>query len=89
MVRGIRSSQSELTMMRWGMPPPVNLSRPAVTNVRNLNSSFWRGWLKQEWRCLVPLNSFCEYTDHLPKIPHWFALAEDRPLFAFAGIWRP
>ena len=22
-------------------------------------------------------------------MPHWFALAEDRPLVAFAGIWRP
>jgi putative SOS response-associated peptidase YedK len=37
----------------------------------------------------VPATSFCEYTDHQPKVPHWFALAEDRPLFAFAGIWRP
>jgi putative SOS response-associated peptidase YedK len=22
-------------------------------------------------------------------VPHWFALEVDRPLFAFAGIWRP
>jgi putative SOS response-associated peptidase YedK len=22
-------------------------------------------------------------------VPHWFALDESRPLFAFAGIWRP
>ena len=22
-------------------------------------------------------------------MPHWFALDEDRPLFAFAGWWRP
>ena len=22
-------------------------------------------------------------------MPHWFALGEDRPLFAFAGLWRP
>jgi hypothetical protein len=25
-----------------------------VTNVRNLNSPYWRSWLKAEWRCLVP-----------------------------------
>ena len=37
----------------------------------------------------MPATSFCEYTDSQPKVPHWFALAEDRPLFAFAGIWRP
>jgi putative SOS response-associated peptidase YedK len=35
-------------------------------------------------RCLVPI--FCEYADTKPrKTPVWFALAEDRPLFAFAG----
>ena len=22
-------------------------------------------------------------------VPHWFTLGDDRPLFAFAGIWRP
>jgi hypothetical protein len=22
-------------------------------------------------------------------VPHWFARNEERPLFAFAGIWRP
>jgi putative SOS response-associated peptidase YedK len=24
-----------------------------------------------------------------PKVPHWFALDEQRTPFAFAGIWRP
>ena len=84
-----RNGERELTMMRWGMPPPANLGTRPVTNVRNLNSSFWRGWLKPEWRCLVPVTSFCEYTDRQPKVPHLFALAVDRPLLAFAGIWRP
>jgi len=37
----------------------------------------------------VPATSFCEYTDSRPKVPHWFALDETRPVFAFAGIWRP
>jgi putative SOS response-associated peptidase YedK len=37
----------------------------------------------------VPATSFCEYADSQPKVPHWFALEVDRPLFAFAGIWRP
>jgi putative SOS response-associated peptidase YedK len=30
---------------------------------------------------------FCEYTDKAPKVPTWFALRDDRPLFFFAGIW--
>jgi putative SOS response-associated peptidase YedK len=40
------------------------------------------------YRCFVPATSFCEYEDTKPrKTPTWFALAEDRPLFAFAGLW--
>jgi putative SOS response-associated peptidase YedK len=32
--------------------------------------------------------SFCEYADTKPrKTPIWFALSEDRPLFAFASLW--
>ncbi|MGH8612421.1 MAG: SOS response-associated peptidase family protein [Gammaproteobacteria bacterium] len=64
-------------MMRWGFPPP-----------RNLKSPYWRGWLEAEWRCLIPATSFCEWTDRRPKVTHWFAVDESRPLFAFAGIWR-
>jgi putative SOS response-associated peptidase YedK len=88
-VRTGRDRERELTMMRWGFPPPPNLGTRPVTNVRNVKSPYWRGWLKAEFRCLVPVTSFCEYTDSQPKVPHWFALSEDRPLFAFAGIWRP
>jgi putative SOS response-associated peptidase YedK len=75
-------------MMRRGFPPPPNLGKAPVTNVRNVKSPYWRGWLKAERRCLVPANSFCEWSDQSPKIPHWLALAETRPLFACAGIWR-
>jgi putative SOS response-associated peptidase YedK len=60
-----------------------------VTNVRNTDSPYWRNWLKPEFRCLVPATSFCEWTDSRPKIPHWFAIDDSRPPFAFAGIWRP
>jgi putative SOS response-associated peptidase YedK len=88
-VRTARDGERELLMMRWGFPPPPNLGTRPVTNVRNVKSPYWRGWLKPEYRCLVPVTSFCEYTDSQPKIPHWFALNESRPLFAFAGTWRP
>ena len=74
--------------MRWGFPPPPNLGKAPITNVRNLKSLYWRGWLKAEWRCLIPATSFCEWNVSWPKMPHWFALDETRPLFAFAGIWR-
>jgi putative SOS response-associated peptidase YedK len=82
----------ELTMMRWGMPPPPRAGGYPVTNIRNTSSPHWRGWLKPENRCLVPFNSFAEYAPE-PN-PHtkkkdavWFALDDDRPLAAFAGIW--
>jgi putative SOS response-associated peptidase YedK len=51
----------ELTMMRWGMPPPPRAGGFPVTNIRNTSSPHWRAWLKPESRCLVPVNSFAEY----------------------------
>lgn len=88
-VRTGRDGTRELIMMRWGFPPPSKLRRALVTNIRNTKSPYWRGWLKPRFRCLVPATSFCEWTDSRPKVTHWFALGEERPLFAFAGLWRP
>jgi putative SOS response-associated peptidase YedK len=79
-----------------GMPTPPQFRKGpidrGVTNIRNVNSAHWRAWMKPEYRCLVPATSFCEPTDAPDpstgrKRWTWFALAEDRPLFAFAGIW--
>ena len=88
-VRTGLDGERELILMRWGFPPPPNLGCAPVTNIRNTKSPYWRGWLKPGFRCLVPVTSFCEWTDSRPKVPHWFALGNDRPLFAFAGLWRP
>lgn len=76
--------------MLWGFPPPPKGNRP-VTNVRNLDSPFWRNWLhKPEQRCLVPVTRFSEYEGPKgAKRKRWFAVGEDEPLFALAGIWRP
>lgn len=60
LVRNVGTDR-ELTMMRWGMPPPPKFGGPPVTNIRNTSSPHWRGWLKPENRCLVPVNSFSEY----------------------------
>jgi putative SOS response-associated peptidase YedK len=88
-VRNDREGGRELTLMRWGFPPPSNGTQ-FVTNVRNVKSPYWRGWLKPEWRVVVPATSFAEYEDTRPrKTPVWFALDDTRPLFCFAGIWRP
>ena len=79
----------EMLPMRWGFPGPDSAGGRPVTNIRNTGSAWWRPWLDPRWRCLVPATSFCEWTDTRPKVPHWFALAPERPLFAFAGVWRP
>jgi putative SOS response-associated peptidase YedK len=82
----------KLIMMRWGMPPPPRAGGFPVTNIRNTTSLHWRGWLKPEHRCLVPANSFCRVCagaepETKKKDVVWFALNDDRPLFAFGGIW--
>src|SRR5229473_689435 len=70
----------------------LDCSGPQSAHIRNTTSPHWRGWLKPENRCLVPANSFAEYApepnpETKKKDVVWFALNDDRPLFAFAGIW--
>lgn len=91
-IRDAGNGEREMVLMRWGMPPPPRTGGPPVTNIRNTSSPHWRAWLKPEHRCLVPANSFAEYApepnpETKKKDVVWFALAESRPLFAFAGIW--
>jgi putative SOS response-associated peptidase YedK len=59
-----------------------------TTNVRNTNSKHWKRWLGPENRCLVPFTSFSEpgRSPEGKSEPVWFALSEDRPMVAFAGI---
>ncbi len=86
----------ELVMARWGMPgPPLPGLKPGIAASPSPTSAMsksphWRRWLGAASRCVVPATSFCEYADTKPrKTPVWFALAADRPLFAFAGLWTP
>ena len=83
----------------WGVPPPAPAGDPGrgVTTVRNPDSPFWIGNLRNsEFRCLVPATAFMEWgpksqergRDAQGKRPrHWIALA-DQPLFAMAGVWK-
>ena len=82
---------TQMTLMRWGMPPPPRTGGPPVTNIRNSSSPHWRGWLNPENRCLVP-EQLCRVRaganlEMKKKNVVWFALNDDRPLFAFAGLW--
>jgi putative SOS response-associated peptidase YedK len=88
-----QAGERELLTMRWGFPPPPAGYLP-VTNIRNVSSPYWCAWMAPEYRCLVPATSFSEYAPKPDPVTNrkdivWFALSEDRPLFAFAGLWRP
>ena len=94
MVRQSADGEREIVNMSWGfmLLQQGRAPRP-VTNVRDdklRTSAFWRDSFEQR-RCLVPASSFCEPNgDVKPATWHWFAIKgeEDRPLFAFPGIWR-
>ena len=93
-VRPSVDGELEIVLVSWGFVLPQNGRAPRrVTNVRDdkiLESRFWRGSF-EERRCLLPASSFCEPNgDVKPVTCHWFALhgKDDRPLFAFPGIWR-
>ena len=79
--------------MHWGfMLLQVGKAPRRVTNVRDDKiriSALWKGSF-EERRCLVPVSSYCEPKSEKPAIWHWLALKGDqeRPLFAFPGIWR-
>jgi len=89
------AGERALEAMTWGIPrhmkgksgkPIVNY----VTNVRNLESPFWKSTIANpHYRCLVPVNDFCEWSGEKgAKTEHWFSLPA-APIFSFAGIWRP
>lgn len=78
----------------WGVPPPPSAgdAARAVLTVRNPQSPFWIGNLRNsEFRCLVPASAFMVWGKVDPatgrRRRHWLALA-DQPLFAFPGVWK-
>src|ERR1700722_4587525 len=79
-VRNGADGERELVMARWGMPGPPQFGGAPITDIRNVGSPHWRGWVGKQNRCIVPATSFCEYADTKPrKTPKWFALSQDRP----------
>ena len=84
--------ERELVLRSWGFILLRDGYAPKrVTNTRDdkVESKFWKDSFEQR-RCLVPATAFCEPDEGKPARWHWFALngEEERPLFAFAGIYR-
>jgi putative SOS response-associated peptidase YedK len=78
----------------WGVPPPPSAAdqRRAVLTVRNPESPFWIGNLRNiEFRCLVPVTSFSEWGAGIDtegrRLRHVFG-AGDRGVLAIAGVWK-
>jgi len=79
----------------WGFPRKMRgasgkVVTSYVTNVRNLESTFWRSTLEDaRQRCLVPVSSFSEYGPGAKgaRPLFWFDVPS-RPIFSFAGIWQ-
>jgi hypothetical protein len=63
------------------MPGPAQFGGQPVTNIRNVPSPHWRGWLSASSRCLVPATSFCEYEDTKPRKTPDVVRAERGPTF--------
>lgn len=97
-VRLTEQGERELVMMHWGFLTPAVSKKtgkpilPAVwNNARddNLKSGLWKSSFERR-RCLIPATAFREAKGKNPATDFWFALLgeEDRPSFAFAGLWR-
>ncbi len=78
----------------WGVPPPpaAGDNGRGVLSVRNPDSPFWIGNLRNsEFRCLIPATAFMEWGRADPvsgkRRAHWLACSDQR-VFAFAGVWK-
>lgn len=86
--------QPRITPRLWGIAPPPNADDPTrrITSVRNLDSPFWIGNLRNsEFRCLIPATAIMLWgsgTDYEGRrLRHWFA-PENGTIFAMAGVWK-
>lgn len=81
----------QLAMLRWGFPPATAKTKTPITNIRNLESRWWKDvnkeyLLEPQYRCLVPFTRFAEWNARA-KENAWFET--DSEAAFFAGIWRP
>jgi putative SOS response-associated peptidase YedK len=93
-IRLADDGERELTNMSWGFVRREPSRAPRrVVNTRDdqvRSNPFWRTSFEAR-RCLVPATSYAEPQGVKPATWHWFAITDsqdDRPLFAFPGVWR-
>ncbi len=95
-VAGPRRAGQPLRMVpqQWGVLPPPSAGEQGrgVLSVRNPDSPFWIGNLRNsEFRCLVPATAVMAWGRVDPATGKrralWLSCA-DQPLFAMAGVWK-
>lgn len=95
-IAGARTTRGprRLVPRLWGVPPPPSApdQRRAVLTVRNVDSPFWIGNLRNsEFRCLVPATSFTEWGAGVDtegrRLRHTVSAA-DGGLLALAGVCK-
>ena len=95
-VAGPRQAGQPLRMVprQWGVPPPPSAGEQGrgVLSVRNPDSPFWIGNLRNsEFRCLVPATAIMVWGRVDPttdkRRAQWLSCT-DQPLFAMAGVWK-
>jgi putative SOS response-associated peptidase YedK len=77
---------------RSGLRPDRRGSKPNEVEKLFLHRTLSgvQGWLGKHNRCIVPADLVLRILGYeAAKTPKWFALSQDRPLFAFAGLWTP
>jgi putative SOS response-associated peptidase YedK len=88
------AGQRILQSMTWGFPLRLKTMKPEskpipVNNIADLNKGMWVGLArKPQWRCLIPLTGFCEAQGPKGKMTRTWLSLNDRPIFAWAGLWR-
>jgi len=86
-IRNLPDGSLGLMMYRWGFPPIPSEKSP-ITNIRNLQSNWWkdvnRQWITEKiYRCLVPFTAFAEPV----RDSTWFVVPNVE-VPCFAGFWR-
>ena len=89
-VRNSADGERELVMARWGMPGPPQFGGQPVTNIRNVASPHWRGWLSARNRCLVPATSVLRVRRHeAPQDPDMVRAERGPAAVRLRGIVDP
>lgn len=96
--QGLVVTGGRVRAMTWGFPVVLKgksgqpLKPKPVNNARfDKLHGFWRRWATAPaHRCLIPLNAYAEAVGKPgSKTRTWLSGGGERPVFAWAGLWRP